>query len=126
MESWEDWENQDWDSKDLSIKNEPVKPSEAISEAQAKRAEEQRLIEESETALVHDLFLNKPPSIIAPEKKRPDTYRPKQVNKQAENEQKQKVASDAAKMLKVMKERERELFVEIEEDELDVKYDYYN
>lgn len=116
MESWEDWETEDPETIVINV------------EAQAKRAEERRQIEESETTLAHELFSTTPahptPTVVV-EKKRPADIKPKNHSKKVENEQKQKAASNAAKMLKAMKQRERELFGEIDEDELDVKYDYY-
>ena len=115
MESWEDWETEE---PEVIFVN---------TEAQAKREEERKLIEESETALAHALFHStaNPPAITTSDKKRPVTNKPKNISKQKENEQKQKDASNAAKLTKAMKQREREIFGEAYEDELDVQYDDY-
>lgn len=123
-DSWEDWEDQDYSIPVLNIPN----------EEQLKRLEERRLVEESDNILAKDLFeddlvyedlkQSENKAVIKPlsltEKKAPIK---KLSSKQKANEQKQKEASKAAKLLKEMKYREREIFGEAEEDD---EYAEYN
>ena len=123
-DSWEDWEDQDYSIPVLNIPN----------EEQLKRLEERRLVEESDNALTKDLFeedlvyedLKQSEKIIvskplsSTEKKAP---KKNEVNKQKANEQKQKEVSKANKLLKEMKQRERDIFGEAEEDD---EYAEYN
>ena len=127
-DSWEDWEDEDYNAPVLNVPN----------EEQLKRLEEQRLVEESDNALAKDLFEEdlvyedlkqsetkvtiKP--LSSTEKKAP---KKNAVNKQKENEQKQKEASKANKLLKEMKQRERDIFGEAEEDDEYAAYEdkYY-
>jgi hypothetical protein len=97
-DSWEDWENEDFEVPVLNVP----------TQEQLKRLEEQKLVEEADNALARELFItineeeerdlayeelkqsekNKiiPQNTQLPAKKKPE----KAVNKQKENEQKQK------------------------------------
>ena len=123
------WEDQDFNIPVLNVPN----------QEQLKRLEERRLVEESDNALTKDLFEEedlvyedlkqsenkvtiKP--LASTEKKAP---KKNAVNKHQENEHKQKEASNAAKLLKEMKLREREIFGEAEEYDEYAEYEdkYY-
>ena len=107
MDSWEDWEAEE--AEVIFVAN----------EEQKKRLEERKLVEESDNALTNDLFSNEQAKVAvnyAAEKKRPTEVKQK-PKKQLENEQKQKEASKTAKLLKEMKQRERDIFGEAEDDD---------
>ena len=107
MDSWEDWEAEE--AEVIFVEN----------EEQKKRLEERKLVEESDNALTNDLFSNEQTKVAdkcVPEKKRATEVKQK-PKKQLENEQKQKEASKTAKLLKEMKQRERDIFGEAEDDD---------
>lgn len=113
MDSWEDWEAEDYE---VILEK---------KEEQTKRLEERKLVEESDNALTNELFSNEQAKVVSKcviEKKRPVEVKQK-PKKQLENEQKQKEASKAAKLLKEMKQRERDIFGEAEEDDEYAEYE---
>ena len=115
MDNWEDWETNDIE---VVFTNEISK----------KRLEEQKLVEEADHELTKNLFSETPQckTMTAPQPVRTNTATNKlKPSKRNENEQKQKDASKLSKMLKTMKQRERELFGEAEEEDNYAKYDFY-
>ena len=113
IDNWEDWADND----EINI---PI-----ANEEQLKRLEDRKLVEESDNALTNELFSNQPTKVVdkcISEKKRLTEVKQK-PKKQLENEQKQKESSKAAKLLKEMKQRERDIFGEAEEDDEYAEYE---
>ncbi len=133
-DTWEDWENDDYEVPVLNVQQ---------TEEQLKRIEERKLVEESDNALTNDLFQKEnktskekgveedlvyeelklfEPSVKNKNitqknqlstKKKPE----KKMNKQKENEEKQKAISKMLKEKKARREKEAELFGEVEYDD---------
>ncbi len=128
-DSWEDWENDDYEVPVLNVQ----------TAEQLKRLEEQRLIEEADIELAKDLIGNNkkeededlvyeelkrleqsaknkniPQKAQLPAKKNKPS---KTIDKQKENEQKQKELSKKLKEEKAKKIREEELFGDAEYDD---------
>ena len=119
-DSWEDWENEDYSIPILNVPN----------EEQLKQINERKLVEESDNHLTNNLFstdeqlLNKNQNLKSIQNDKKKELKKPPVNNQKLNEEKQKLLSKTIKQQKAIKQREKELFGEIENSEYD-KYTTY-
>ena len=133
-DSWEDWEKDDYEVPVLNIQQ---------TEEQLKRFEERRLVEESDNALANELFhkkekeknveedlvyedLKQKPSVLHKHDQQINVnkrHKTNKVNKNKENEQKQKALSNILKEEKARRKKEKELFGEAEYDDEYAEYE---
>jgi hypothetical protein len=127
-DNWEDWENEDYSIPILNVPN----------EEQLKQLIERKLVEESDKVLTNNLFSNfsnGEEDLVYQELKKNNMFftnlknnekntkkKKNTVNNQKLNEEKQKILSKNIKQQKAIKQREKELFGEVENDE----YNEYN
>ena len=124
-DSWEDWENEDYTIPVLNIP----------TPEQLKQLEERKLVEESDMQNARDLFSNEEEDLAIEEIRNQQIKKiknisvkkiikqEKKISNQKINEQKQKEQSKILKEEKAKKEKAKELYGEIDDDNEYAQYE---